>query len=416
MISSHSIILFFSGVCLGMVLFRLIPMEVKALLKEFIKSYKGRAEAFVNQAKGIENTEKRVKLERLKYLGATENDYSFSNDERLLSCFYKKQWGELREQSLQKSWNYDFSSLEQYQFSVEENRQRLKGYLGKWHESTYEILDEEQVYPITEDIQVSHILFQSGIPCLVFDAYIVRPVQASEFRNFGVVALHGHDSNAEKLVGIGNEDYGRRMALRLARQGFTVIVPNVTSQRVTNNIISAHSQLYGYTLHGIMVQFIYSCVTFLQSRFPELKHFGVYGVSNGALLSLLSSALSPIFKFVLASGILQSLYDRVLSQRSYNNSLEYYFYFQGPLWMEFDIVQLATLSVPKLLLFEVGAEDHIVRDWEQKYSNIQAVYKKLGLSSRIDQISFWGKHEFAENYGIEALKRKIQSHPNLFQE
>jgi len=406
--------LFFVGIFLGLALYHFTPFEVKDHLKKIKAYYTNRYEKFLNLVKGIDETEKRVKLERLKYLGETANDYSFSNDERLLCCFYKKEWEVLRKQSLEKSWNFDFSSIEQYQVSVAENRKRLKGYLGKWHESTNEVLDEEQVHSSKADIQVSHILFQSGIPGLVFDAYIVRPTQSSEFKKFGVVALHGHDSNAEKLVGIGTEDYGRRMALRLADQGFTVIVPNVTSQRVTNNVVSAHSQLYGYTLYGIMVQFIFSCVTFLQSRFPELKHFGVCGISNGALLSLLSSALNPVFKFVLASGILQSLYDRVLSQRGYNNSLEYYFYFQGPLWMEFDIVQLATLSAPKLLLFEVGSEDKIVEDSSKLYSNIQAVYERLGFRSRIDKISFWGGHEFAENYSIEALKRMIQSHPELF--
>lgn len=354
-------------------------------------------------------------LSNPRQFGQTSKNYSESNDVRLLSCFHQDSWKRLREESLLNRWGLDFSSLENFHKSTKRNRNNLKKHLGKWHSDHFEILDEESVRTESNSSEITHVLLKSGIPDLVFDAYVVVPINKNQYSKFAVITLHGHESSAEKLVGIGPEDYGRRMALRFSEQGFYVIVPSITSKREINNIISAHAHIYGYSLLGISSQFILSAQNFLQSRYSNLKHFGISGISNGGLLSLISGALSPKIKFVLASGILQSVYNRVLHPRNVYDATEYYFYLQGPFWMEFDIAEIAMLVAPRILLFEVGSSDKIVAEWRSEYLKISNIYQKLGYGSRIDTVSFYGKHEFAENFGIEALKEKINLHPELFE-
>ena len=128
----------------------------------------------------------------------------------------------------------------------------------------------------------------------------------------------------------------------------------------------------------------------------------------------MATALSTHFKFVLASGALKSIYEMSLSHPRIHGRLEYYFYFRGPFWMEFDIVPLASLVIPNLLIFEVGSNDRLVKGWESKYHQIQKYYKELGLDSRLGCVSFSGGHEFSGNQGVEMLKQKIQAHPELF--
>ena len=233
----------------------------------------------------------------------------------------------LRNKSIENAWNYDFSSIEKYNASVLENRQHLQEYLGKWHEITYKIKSERKKNNV--DAQILHLVFETGIPNLLFDAYLVKPFKKNEFQDYGLIALHGHNSNAEKLVGIEAEDYGREIALLYAQQGFTVIVPNITSQRIVNNAISAHGYIYGYSLFGIMLQFILACSKYLQEE-KNIKHLGAVGISNGGILALMATALTSNFKYVLASGSLKSVYEMSLSQPRIHNRLEYYFYFRGP--------------------------------------------------------------------------------------
>lgn len=340
-----------------------------------------------------------------------------TNDQELLNCFYGQDWKLLREQQLKSRWNYDFSSIDAYQQSVSDNRRRLKEYLGRWSQMPTIMISEERQLSIAEadlyNLKVDHIVLKAGIVNLTFNAYIVHPSAQNDLNKIGVVAIHGHYSSAEKLVGLGKEDYGRRLAIHLAQKGFTVIVPNVTSAPEINEAISANAFIYGYTLHGLMTQFVLSSAEYLRTH-CQVGQVGVYGISNGGFLALISAAVDPRLSFVVVSGMLSPIYERFLRNPN-AEPLRYYNYFQGPFWMEFDIRQLASLIVPRILIFEVGESDKIVKNWwKQEYDALLDIYKKLKIESRLGVVLYKGWHEIPENHGADALIAKIQNHPELF--
>jgi len=182
----------------------------------------------------------------------------------------------------------------------------------------------------------------------------------------------------------------------LLKKGITAIVPNITSEYTINNAISAHAALYGYTLSGIMVQIVLACTQYLQMTYKDLSHIGLSGISNGGFLALLAAALDRRFSFLLVSGMLSSPYDRILKHRKLENAHEYSYYFQGPFWMEFDIVQLAMLVIPRIIVFEVGKDDNIVKNgWEKDYSQLRDLYQKLNLSSRLGVVVHDGQWKYS---------------------
>ncbi|MFC1976634.1 dienelactone hydrolase family protein, partial [Chloroflexota bacterium] len=255
-----------------------------------------------------------------------------------------------------------------------------------------------------DDVQLTWVVIQSRIPELRFDAYLVEPPE--DRRNgWGVVAIHGHGSSAEKMVGFGQEDYTRRMALRLARQGFWVIVPNVTSDEDLNNTASTQAALYGYTLNGIMVEFIQSTLDVAQDR--GYQKIGLMGISNGAFLSLLTAGLDDRPDFVVASGILHPFYKNVLAQIN-KTGKQYFFYFNGPFWLEFDVAELGFLVAPRPLIFTVGTEDKVVEGWESEYSRVRTVYEKLQIPERLGLVQFHGSHELDEDHTIQLLSEWVE--------
>jgi len=101
--SAQALILFFIGVFLGLLLYRFIPFKSK--LKSIIKTALHQAQIIVPI---LQNDDSPVN--------------KLSSEEKLLHCFYQKEWHNLRNKSLAKAWNYDFTSIDQYNASVLENR------------------------------------------------------------------------------------------------------------------------------------------------------------------------------------------------------------------------------------------------------------------------------------------------------
>jgi hypothetical protein len=350
-------------------------------------------------------------LERTRFYPIIYSKAGTRHDEKLVEQLSRPALRDERERQLAASWTPDFSTLETYQASVSANRERLRGYLGELHLSNRARVIQKQAvdFPPNEcavAIEASHVVVQSRAPHLHFEAYILSPQPANQ-NGWAVVAIHGHDSSPETLVGLEREDYARRMASRLACQGFVVLAPAVTSNERINNQANAYAHLYGYTIYGMMTQFIQSSLDVLEQEAPG-RQAGVYGISNGALLALLSSAVDERLEFVVAEGILSNFYAaHLLPQAPAHNRKEYFFYQSGPFWTEFDIAELAYLSAPKLMIFTVGDEDAVTKQWWEAWRKIEIVYGELGAEDQLALIPFHGRHELAENHAIDLLQRKL---------
>ena len=395
------------GSALGVLLQRYtrVPARVKAAVASAPLTLLTRRSRSATTIPGL------AKLKRKKYIGATPLTDGETNDQELLDQFQSSAFVEYRSHQLQTHWNYQLDSLDSYLRSVDENRSRLLGYLGRFHKDRRATIAAEETVNVPPnehvgDMSITRAVIGSRVPNLSFDAYIVKPTIENELNAIGVVALHGHASSAEKLVGLGREDYGRRLALRLAKRGFTVIAPNVASSTPIGNAISAHAALYGYTMYGIMTQFVQSCIDVLSSR-DGVNEVGVYGISNGGLISLFASAIDERIDFAVVAGLLTPYYSSVLKDRTSGNSREYFFYFDGPFWTEFDIAQLASMCLPDVLIFCVGQYDDVTYGWETEYDKVLSIYSSLGMRDRIGLVHFDGGHEIPEDLATELLEDKL---------
>jgi len=353
-----------------------------------------------------------VDLERTTIFYPTGSAAGRAQDLKLLHQFSARNFREYRATQMTTFWQPDFSDVDAYLSSVAANRARLKGYLGELHPANRGQVISEQEMIISakrcaNKLKTSHVVIRSRAPELTFEAYILTPPLEKQ-NGLSVVAIHGHDSSTERLIGLEPEDYTRQMALRLACKGFIVIAPSVTSNMQVNNVISAYAHLYERrTLYGIMVEFIQSSLDVIEVRHPK-NRVGLYGISNGALLSLLTSAIDERAEFIAAEGILGTFADTHLkSTTSVSDKVDYFYYFQGPFWMEFDIAELSYLSMPHVLVFSVGNFDPVTGGWQTSWQKISDAYKKLGLEQKVGLIRFHGQHELAEDYAIELLLQKL---------
>lgn len=333
------------------------------------------------------------------------------NDFQLLKQVRDGKFSDEREQCLKSAWNQKFDSVDAYLESVRPNREYLKACLGRFDENEFgKVISEEKVTlshrSSDNDVLVSKLEIQSRIPFLTFPAYFLRSINRSPLDQIGVVALHGHGSSAESISGLEAEDYGRRFALRLARKGFLVLVPSVTSNTLYANAVSAHAAMHGYSLFGIMTQFVSSCIDVLKQHFAT-ERFAVHGISNGALISLLAGALDSRIDACVPACFLSPYYDHELLKRGPGIHREYLYHFFKPLWEKFDIAHLAMLCVPDILIFSMGAYDGAAMGWQTEFEKVREVYERLRLLDRLEALPFLGGHEIPEDYEISALAEKI---------
>ena len=156
-----------------------------------------------------------------------------------------------------------------------------------------------------------------------------------------------------------------------------------------------------------MVSQVLSSIDVLQAEFPD-RPVGLYGVSNGGLLALFSNAVDERPSFVVAESILTPYWDNILMPTvSRSGRTEYFFYFNGPLWLDFDMAGLALLSWPDTLLFTVGSLDGERAGWESQWGRIEATYAATGQAEQTDLILFHVYHELAENLAINRLAEML---------
>ncbi len=355
-----------------------------------------------------------VALERTRLFHSSGSPAGREKDLALLQQFSAAHFQAYRQTELSRLWQPEFSNVDSYLSSVAANRARLKNYLGELHPTHRgQVVSEQEIglppNQCVDELEVTQVVIRSRFAELTFGAYILEPPLAKQ-NGWSVVALHGHDSSAERLIGLEAEDYTRQMALRLACKGFIVIAPGVTSEAGLNNAISGYAHLYEpQTLYGIMVEFVQSCLDVMEARYPG-HQMGLSGISNGALLSLMTAAIDDRPQFVVAEGILGTFWEtHIRPDISDSGRKDYFYYFQGPFWMEFDIAELSYLSIPRILIFSVGDLDSVTGGWEIAWAKISRAYSMLGLEQSAGLVRFHGQHELAENHAINLLVEKLRT-------
>jgi cephalosporin-C deacetylase-like acetyl esterase len=118
-------------------------------------------------------------------------------------------------------------------------------------------------------------------------AYLLLPETTKRFPL--IIAIPGHGSSKEEVVGMAdfgnNADYG----LRLAKAGFVVLAPDVrvSADWRREDLYSLNLLLYGKTLNGVRLADIFTFLEYAQSLLEvDREKIGCVGWSLGGALAM----------------------------------------------------------------------------------------------------------------------------------
>lgn len=273
---------------------------------------------------------------------------------------------ETREQRDQ-IWDYDFSSAEAYQQSIQPNRERLKKRLGIV--DAREDVQLEFVHPSASPFALDQIpksLVGStdgyriyAVRWNVFDGVegeglLIEP-KSEAIAN--VIALPDCDWTPEMLAGLQEGiSPESKFVRRLAEQGCRVIVPvlinrdntysGIPQYRMTNQphreFIYRAAYEMGRHIIGYEIQKVLALVDWLEKAEPTRKT-AVMGYGEGGLLSFYAASVDPRIDIVVVSGYFQPR-DALWQEPIYRNVWS--------LLTEFGDAEIASLIVPRPLIVE----------------------------------------------------------------
>lgn len=154
-----------------------------------------------------------------------------------------------------------------------------------------------------------------------------------------VVVVHGLGSSPDKVMGLDHEDYMRRIGQVLFDRGRDVVALDVTTNAAHSTATNARLLFYGTTIHGLATRTLCDMAERLKLR-ERYDKVAVYGLSNGAYISLYAGVLCEPFSLVIVDdggkhwrGTLWESPDRLQSDLKYGMFIRY----RRPLYEESSI-------------------------------------------------------------------------------
>ena len=199
-------------------------------------------------------------------------------------------------------------------------------------------------------------LTYSNGPIIQF--YLAEPLISSNHRT--MLALHGCSSSPDNIFALSDHDYTNYLGLEALQRGWTVIAPYILNKcdwLENFNVLGEYTT--GATEYGYELEKIHRIKEFYKENYSETIH-DVYGISYGAQLALLYSALDESLEKMIYSGAMNfDIYtyglNRVLNfseEIDFESSSAIYQYFEpNDLFKEF----LSRKNTR--LVLEIGAYD-----------------------------------------------------------
>jgi dienelactone hydrolase len=261
----------------------------------------------------------------------------------------------------EQHWKRDFSSREAYEKSIEPNRQRLAHILG--------VRDERVKFDAPE------LIATVDRPALLAEndkvkVYAVRWPVVRDMWSEGLllvptgdikanmIAVPDADQTPEQMAGLADDLPGQsHMALRLAHNGYRVLIPTLISRqmearhgraKLTNREFVYRSAFeLGRHLIGYEVQKILAGVDWFASDDQGAKmKIGVLGYGEGGMLALYAAALDTRIDAAAIGGYFGSR-QRIWEQPIDRNVFG--------LLKQFGDAELATMVFPRILLIDTAA-------------------------------------------------------------
>lgn len=304
-------------------------------------------------------------------------------------------------------WKINTTNYDQYNKRIEENRDYLKETIGLENlESNGKLISNKFINQI-DGLSINKMQIESRIKSISVPIYSITP---KDRKVKGVaIAIHGHSSAPQKVVGLEPRDYTRVFGKKLAESGYAVYAPYVMNLSHLNTNIHALGMLYSMnTKYSIDIQKLLSVVDFIKchSEYSQIPLI-VYGVSYGGRLSLILGAIDDRVDIVVSSGSMKPNRQFLEAHYSLGNNIYWanQVIFNHPFHVFFRYSDFAKMIFPKPLIIEIGAFDlgdfpyAIIEEWEAMLK----FYRSFDMEHRIKLAWFKGFHEVAPLLTIPML-------------
>jgi dienelactone hydrolase len=288
-------------------------------------------------------------------------------------------------------WALDFSSQQRYLASLAPHRKRLEHMLGVPEECLRSARPElvSSTHLGTFDaVRIDQWVLAVCDGALTTYALIALPA-ATRGPLPAVIAFHGTRGTPQRVMGVdGVGDYHRRFGWRLARQGYVVVAPHLTTGtgRVKNqgrNELDRRALPVGTRVTGIEIGKTISAIDHLTALdFVDGSRLSTYGISLGGQMSLYLAALDERIRLTVVSGYVADRTEQ-LTGRDNPNALwrleSAGFTLTADELHHFTDVEVAALIAPRKLFIEAGSQDHLTAQALRVFPQIDAIYERLEL-------------------------------------
>jgi dienelactone hydrolase len=185
------------------------------------------------------------------------------------------------------------------------------------------------------------------------EAYLLIPHNAKDKMPI-VLALPGHNSSKEEVIGERPSRFGANYGQKLAKAGFCVLAPDIPfseDMRIEDHV-ALNLIMTGSSLTGLRVSYLMALIDYLSSlTFIDPERLGCVGWSMGGALTMYLAALDTRVKVVVISSYFGTYRDTFMRIRQSTDN-----YIPGILKFG-DMAEVACLIAPRPLLIEGGDRD-----------------------------------------------------------
>lgn len=307
-------------------------------------------------------------------------------------------------------WKLDFSSLANYQRSLQPYRKDWAEMLGV-PPSYKGPLKEKRVRIGETPKYTMYRVWFDAMPALETYGILIIP-KGIQGRMPALICQHGAAGMPEATVGLVNQPIYREFARVFAEKGFVTFRPYLIWRYSESNqpadgpdawgrdILFKKAMLVGTTLEGVEMSKFTRTVDYLQSL-PEVdgNRIGMYGLSEGRQYALAFAPLDTRIKVVVCSGWFNDRAKKNL-ETAPNPSMHFLTlthrseFYPRNLLEQFGDAELGWMIAPRPFLVENGDLDTAVHidDARAEFERVKKVYYRLGLNDRAIFAGFHGDH------------------------
>ncbi len=319
---------------------------------------------------------------------------------------------------------YDYAALGQAGFAQwqAELRAKVAGLLGGlgWPRGE---LEAKILSTVEKDGYTQLKVEITSEPGVRLPVYVLTP-NGGEAPYPTVIALHGHGSGVQEVIGEPqseqiaehmrrcNHDYGRR----LAQQGFLVLAPEQRAfgeRREMEDVAQAPGQsscrqasmnamMLGRTMIGMRVWDVMRIIDYaLQTGLAKTATLACVGLSGGGTVTTFATAMDPRITTAVISGYFCTWQWSIMAMRHCEDN-----YVPGIL-QHAEMADIGALIAPRPLLIEAGTEDPIfpLPGVHDAYDKLAKVYAMLEESERLELDVFEGEHQWHGTVAVDWLRR-----------